>query len=291
VSPDESRSSYRDAARQTLTSGISKARWIECDPLTGEPTRPWPAAEALASLDASGVNAIVAIAYDKPPPNQTLATPHCFACLDGRFRWAKKQAQNGLASELIGSRLAAAVGSGPNAAVIDVLPQSVLGHPEANHLVGLCVGIEDAPGTVNSKDLSALAPNFSAAEKVERHSRALADVFYSWLGIGDSQVLVHVSTGRILTVDYGDAFSDIGNLSDPARVVTHIPGAETVGVGRSELSDAIEVIESVSEDALLGAVACIPNEPSWNGEASRRLQIARWLAFRRTRLREVILNV
>jgi hypothetical protein len=244
----------------------------------------------LRRLDAKGYSTLRAVTPDRPSPGNSLARPHSFVCSNGRAYWLKIDSQQGLASELIAGRLASKLDVGPSAAVVQVDPQALPKDGSANHLQGTVVGTQDIPNTVNNKDLQPFMQNGSFDPKmIDQASRAAVVVFQTWIGShGDGQVLVDLTTGRVSTIDHGDCFGALA-AGDPTVQVTDIPGVG-VDVGRkgSLTEPAIQRIEALSDHELLEAVARVPNDPPWKADESRRLEIARWLATRRDKLRSVI---
>jgi len=121
----------------------------------------------------------------------THAQPNTFVCADGKTYWVKGRAQQGLVAELIAGRLAAKVGAGPLARVIRVPHEALPTGGQAAHLEGVIVGLEDVPNTVNGRELAGiLGPGVLPAAGIDPVSRALVFVFQTWIGVGDTQVLV-----------------------------------------------------------------------------------------------------
>ena len=252
------------------------------------------------SLDASGVSAldrpgyvvleaITAAGKVAHDPN-TFAKPMSFICIDGKTYWLKGTAQQGLVAELVAGRLAAKVGAGPGARIIRVSPE-VQGTSGAQaDIVHLVVGSEDVLGAVNARDLS---PFMQSGQfdpgRIDPVSRARAVVFQTWIGAGDSQVLISLTDGTVSSIDHGACFSDVSDLGDPSMIVTDIPGvAPDVGRDRQHCEPALRSIERLGDRDLLDAVSRVPAGDPWRSPVDRRTDIARWLLHRRGRLRTVI---
>jgi hypothetical protein len=245
-------------------------------------------ADQLKALDAAGYNVVEAVAHVKGPPQGSHANPHAFACLDGKTYWVKAQAQQGLCVELVAGRLAAKVGAGPMAKIIHVPNEALPSDGSANHLAGLLVGVQDEEGLVNIKDLGLMGVSNLQAESVRPRDRANVVVFQSWMSVSDQQMLLDLRSGRLVSIDHGECFSDT-NAVDPTLIVTDIPGVPAAhGKTKEHVAPALEQVESVSDADLLSVVAQMPSGSPWNADASRRLAIAKCLAGRRDRLRGAI---
>ncbi len=152
-------------------------------------------------------------------------------------------------------------------------------------------GSEDQPGTVNARELQPFVQSGQfQASLIDAQSRAQIVAFQTWIGVGDSQVLVSLTDGRIYSIDHGECF---GNLPDPAGtltvVVTDIPGVNP-DVGRESVYvlPALDRIEAVTHETLLSAVAQVPSGDAWKSPTDRRLAIGRWLAERQAAMRGVM---
>jgi hypothetical protein len=147
---------------------------------------------------------------------------------------------------------------------------------------------------INARDIDLfLAGAQFPPSKVDAASRARVIVFQSWLGVSDEQVLIDLDNGRILSFDHGDSFGSIGvrgeQIPDPIPIVTAIGGVpDSVGRSPDVTLAAVSSVESFTDQQLLLAVSCIPDDTLWNGGTARRLRIAEWLAYRRERIREVM---
>jgi len=113
--------------------------------------------------------------------------------------------------------------------------------------------------------------------------------FQTWTGAGDSQVLVSLTNGAVLSLDHGDCFGATGTLSDPVVIVTPIPGVPgDLGRDPRYVEPVVKRIEAITDTNLLEAVARVPASEPWRSPVERRGEIASWLAHRRGRLREVM---
>ncbi len=211
--------------------------------------------------------------------------------VDGHNYWVKVRAQQGLVAELICGRLGHLLGVAPNAAIIRIIKEVVVSHQTAGDLVGILAGTVDVVGTINPKDMGRIAPELKLDEKnVDALSRANVVIFQTWIGAGDPQVLIDPGTGKVLSIDHGGALADTTNQGAPTLVVAPIPGLpDTYGSKAGARFELVERIESLSEEEILEAVSRVPTgEEVWRGSRTTRLTIGRWLASRRSKVREVI---
>jgi hypothetical protein len=216
-----------------------------------------------------------------------MSSSNNFICVDGRTYWVKAAAQQGLVAELIAGRLAQRVGAGPVAKIIRV-PLEAAG--AAAHLVGVVVGIQDEPDTANVRELQPfLAGGQFDPASIDSRSRALVVAFQTWLGVGDTQVLINLKDGRVRSIDHGECFSNTAAPGDPSLTLVAIPGvADTTGKERYAVEAAIAAIESVSDRDIMESVAQVPTGEPWRGPVARRVEIASWLSARRDRVRTVM---
>jgi hypothetical protein len=243
----------------------------------------------LDAHDQPGYQVVDALSHHGPPPSNpapTHASPHRFVCMDGGTYYAKATAQQGLAAELIASRLAARCGAGPPARVIRVHDESVPADGSADRFKGIIVGIEDRPDMVNLRDLALLGVTALDPVVIRPQDRATVVVFQSWIGVGDQQLMVNLRTGTVSSLDHGECFAS--PMADPQLSVLSMPGIpDTHGNGAHALA-AIDVVESITDDEIMRAVANMPVGAVWRSGADRRFEIAQGLAHRRDHLRGVI---
>lgn len=248
----------------------------------------------LAELDQAGVEIIDAIAYDRSPPRDTssLARPHAFICEDGKTYWLKRRAQNGLGAELIACRLGHKLGASPNAIPVRLFDGLSPDGVDVSHLVGIAVGIEDVKDAENVKHITNLLKDVGLdPSTIDAASRARVVAFQSLIGVGDTQVIIQFSTGKILSIDHGDVFRDqtLSSFSEPSVTLREIPGVPSdVGRDRSLLMAEVARIESLTDTDLLKVVSRVPDEEGWNANRERRFRIFEWLLHRKRRLREAI---
>lgn len=244
----------------------------------------------LRHLDAQGYRVVDAVTRSVAPKVASHATPHGFVCRDGKTYWVKAQAQRGLASELIAGRLAFRVGAGPIARVVRVPPEALPTDGSAPHLLGVNVGMLDAPNTENARNLGSMlqAKKFDPAI-IDGASRALVVAFQAWVCAGDAQVLVNFKTGHVLSIDHGDCFGALGSGATPGPAAVNIPGVDPdVGREAQYAERAAAAIQAVSDTDLIEAVAQIPDGQPWSKDESERFAIAEHLAQRRDRMTEVM---
>ena len=168
--------------------------------------------------------------------------------------WLKGSVQQGLVCELIIGRLAHMVGAGPLAQIIRVTPGCLPADGSATHVEGVVVGSRKLPDVCNARDLAALLGEKNLPERsIEPASRARVVTFQSWLGIHDGQVLVDVSSGKVFSIDHGDAFHDLTNLGPPDVVITSIDQRTDQRIEAWDvIEDAVSRIERISDSQLLG---------------------------------------
>lgn len=218
----------------------------------------------LSALDSRGYTVLEALTPGPRSSPSTYSKPSTFICVDGKTYWVKASVQQGLVAELISGGLAAQVRAGPAARIIRVTPQvaQMAGAPE---LAGIVVGTEDVPDAVNARDLEPFIQDgrFDPG-LLDSGSRMLVVAFQTWLGVQDSQVLIKLTTGAVLTIDHGDTFGNTGALTEPQVVCTHIPGVDdTVGREHQQVRRAVARIEAISDRSLLEAVARVPAGEAW----------------------------
>jgi hypothetical protein len=242
--------------------------------------------QRLDDLERRGYTVLEAVAADTRTSADTFSRPTTFICIDGRTYWVKGTVQQGLVAELVAGRLAARVGAGPAARIVrvtaEILPPA--GQPDQ---VGVVVGIEDIPDTVNARDLGATGAVLPGAG-IDAPSRALVTAFQTWLGVGDTQVLVRVDDGHVFSIDHGEAFGLLAP-TDPTPVVVPIPGVDDrIGRRPGDVLPAVARIAGVTDRELMDAVAGTPAGGAWRSDLTRRREIVEYLAYRRDRLQEVM---
>lgn len=143
---------------------------------------------------------------------------------------------------------------------------------------------------VNARDLGPFITNGQFQPGViSAMDRARVIAFQTWLGLGDSQVLISVTSGRVLSIDHGECFGAVDALTDPFMVITDIPGVPImVGKDLGNVRAAVDRIEAFTDQDIVSAVACVPTGPPWESTIDRRAAIGRWLSHRRGRLRGVM---
>lgn len=246
--------------------------------------------DKLHALDARGYVVLEALTHVKEPPGATHARPHAFLCIDGKTYWVKATAQQGLVAELMMGRLGDLVDAAPIARVIRVTPEALPAGGRAEHLTGVVVGLEDKPGSVNVRELQPYLQNAEfAMEQLDHRSLARVTAFQTWTGVGDTQVLIELKTGRVWSIDHGEALGQTGTNQPPSLIPPPIPGVTLdAGSHGDALLEGVDRIEQISDAQLLDAVAGVPVGDPWRSPVERRFQTAKWLADRRDALRGVI---
>lgn len=247
------------------------------------------AQERLTDLDQRGYLVLEALRHAGGRSANTHSRPNQFLAIDGKTYWVKGNVQQGLVSELIAGRLARRSRAGPTAAIVHVSDE-VAGTDIPSNQRGLVVGSLDVPGTVNARDLEALAPDLQLNRGgIDGASRARVIVFQTWIGVSDAQVLVRLNDGTVMSIDHGDAFGDIESRATPTPIVTPIPGtADDVGHRAGDVMVAVSEIQAIDDAALIADVSQVPAGAAWASPAPRRLAIAEYLAYRRDELEEVM---
>lgn len=251
----------------------------------------------LAELDERQPAPIVAEQFVKLSASFCCTRPAAFRCSDGQTWWVKtKDAVPGaLTYELIAGRLGALTGFAPPAAVVAVPATALpawtppdLWNTRLEQFVGAGVGSRNLPDTVNfdgpqNPDVLQLFRSI----RIDNRSWLEATVFQSWLGIGDHQLLVHVESGQVCSIDH-ERFLDKGTDQAPVPVVKSLCYGTTPAKELAAVAAAVSRIEAITDDQLLEAVAARPGSFPTLLEAPERLETARRLAARRDRLRPVM---
>jgi hypothetical protein len=248
-------------------------------------------ADALRALDSAGVRVVEALKHEKNAPRQSHATPPLFVCEGGLSCWLKRQAQQGLVAELVAGRLGALTGASANAVVVRVQEPALPIGPDGSRLLtshlGLNVGSEDLPETENFRYLQERGVQWLDPAALDVGSRARVLLFQSWLGVSDTQILVRLTTGELFSLDHGEWGADPTSRTQPTIVET--PGVPVdFARERSTIEPELRRVEAISDEHLLRAVGCVPDELGWNAAFDRRFAIAGWLAWRRDQLRGVV---
>jgi hypothetical protein len=243
----------------------------------------------LSVMDSRGYEVLDALSHGGLK-SQTYSQSNTFLCVDGKTYWVKASAQQGLVAELIAGRLASRTGAGPIARVIRVPAEALPADGSANHLLGLVVGSEDERNTVNARDLQPMLGGGQFDPKlVDAAARALVVAFQTWLGVDDTQVLINLRTGQVRSIDHGACFANTTSATPRALNALAIPGVpDDLGRDPAAIEEATLRIESVTDQQLVDAVTRIPVGEPWRAPTERRLEIANWLAFRRSKIREVM---
>lgn len=255
--------------------------------------------DALDAADAAGLEEpLVAFAYDRAPPEVELnpglrsyAAPHAFVCSGGDTYWLKGRAQNGLGVELICGRLAHRVDAGSIAHTVHLPTEALPSNSVADHLAGLVVGFLAEPNMHNTKYLAffvAQGVQFPIGS-VDPFDYVLAMAFRAWIGCGDPQALLSVTSGRLRSVDYGDALGPAAMSAPMALQPIPIPGlVPNIGKTKHVIDQVVARFNSVTDEALVVAVSRVPTGSAWGLTRDERYQIAQALARRRNAMKEVL---
>ena len=243
----------------------------------------------LSAMNSRGYEVLDALSHGGLK-SATYSQSNTFLCVDGKTYWVKASAQQGLVAELIAGRLASRTGAGPTARIIRVPAEALPADGSAAHLLGMVVGSEDERNTVNARDLQPMlgAGQFDP-KLVDWTARALIVAFQTWLGVEDTQVLINLKTGQVRSIDHGACFANIQSATPPSLNALAIPGVpDELGRDPAAVEAAIHRIEAVTDQQLVEAVTRIPAGEPWRAPTERRLAIGNWLAFRRSKIREVM---
>ena len=255
--------------------------------------------EALDAAEATGPEEpLVAFAYDRAPPEVELnpnlrsyAEPHAFVCSGGDTYWLKGRAQNGLSVELIAGRLAHRVDAGPITRIVYLPTEALPSNGVADHLAGLVVGFLAEPNMHNTKHLAFFITQgiLFPVGSIDPLDYVLAMALRAWIGCGDPQALLSATSGRLRSVDYGDAFNPAVMAAPMALQSIPIPGVATdLGKTTHVVDQVIARFLSVTDEALLLAVSQVPAGPAWGLTLDERYLIAQALAKRRDAMKEVL---
>jgi hypothetical protein len=227
-------------------------------------------ADRLVELDAKGYEALLAIAYGRGPKHGSFAYPHAFVCSDGRTYWVKRfqytsfnaghsppepGAQRGLVAELVAGRLGHALGAAALARVVEVPAAVLRADGTTGHLQGVGVGLEDQAGMENLRYLADQVPGGTLdPATLNEESVALVIAFQSWLGADDTQIMVDLRSGRMLSIDHGAYTAFDSRLRDQGILDDVIVGLEqrlgnggASKAGLEELSQTFEHALAITE--------------------------------------------
>jgi len=244
----------------------------------------------LAALDRAGFQAINALTLADGPTG-THSHPCKFVCMDVNTYWTKGEpVQQGLVVELIAARLADQLGVGPRGVIVNVSDEAIPAAGNPGCSTGLIFGSLDQNDMIPARDITKFIPSgILPPGSPDKGSWALVIAFQTWLGVGDSQVLLSVTTGRVASFDHGDCFGSAGTLASPTIVFTQFAGVtEAAAKTPPEIRAAVSKIEGVTDIQLVQACARMPTGPMWRSESTRRLTIANWLQHRRPLLRGIM---
>lgn len=248
--------------------------------------------EDLEKHDAGGYTVIDVVTAADLPPRATHANPREVVVVGGRKFWIKATAQRGLSAELIAGRLGQATGAGPGAAIVRVRPNALPDDEKYSHLPQgtLVFGSASIDRGMNLRDLGLfLEDSKLPADAVTASSRALTVAFQTWLGVGDTQLMVQLHSGRLYSIDHGECFGTLDASADFSPVVLDIPGAPPdLGKEPNAVSRAIDQIEAITDERIGAAVSAMPDDDQWNASLERRLAIATCLMARRDKIRGVM---
>jgi hypothetical protein len=239
----------------------------------------------LSELDRRGVKRLTALAFvPQAARPMTFAKPRQYVCDDGGAYWLKRDGQRGLLLEVIAGRIGARLGVAAKAAVVGVSSAAAQQDPCCTHLEGTCVGSLDLPGVDNvSRDLAHTFVNGvlppSVVSRIDSHQRALVVVFQTWLHLADTQAFLEMASGRLYSADHGDWGPDVA--APTTRTVIFTDGLPRDRPPTSAIDAAVARVQAFSDEVLLEDVSRIPDDPGWQADAGRRLQVAEWLASRR----------
>lgn len=246
--------------------------------------------QTLRLLDARGVTSLDAISLAwTSPSTRSFAAPRPFIIEGGEVFWIKAQAQEGLGQELIGGRLAAAVGVGPPVAIVQVSALAVPPNGSLDRFVGTMLGVRNLVAVENGRSLGpAVRSGTFTSANLDMASWAAVTAFQTWINAEDSQVFVGLGDGVIYSADHGNCFKAL-LPGRPQRIVTpHIDGLTSIRCDWSLLEGPAERIATLPESTLLEAVAGIPETDSWRTSFARRIATVEWLVKRQAGLPDVL---
>jgi hypothetical protein len=194
--------------------------------------------------------------------------------------------------EFVVGQLAAMVGAGPKAEVVTVSASALPVDGSLARFQGVGVGSIDIPEAMNFSELRELVGHDAFnGSFVNAASRARVVVFQTWVNATDEQVVVRLDDGMVFSIDHGDCFRTLEPGAPTRIVVAEIPGISgDVGREWKHMMPAVEAIQALSDEDILGVVAGLRDEANWQAPFERRLAVARWLIKRRDRLGEELVK-
>jgi hypothetical protein len=240
-------------------------------------------------LDARGIACVTAISVGSHAA-PTSTAPRTFLATDGAEYWVKRKAPSGLLAELAGGRLAEKLGVGPHVTPVDVPWEALPRNGSLGEFRGTWFGSQHLVDGLPDRDIMTLLgiPGLDS-RLVDERSRALVIAFQTWINDEDSQVLIDLSTSRVLSIDHGRSFLELPKGPPSRIVVTPIAGVpDAYGLGAGAMGWALDQLEALNEQDILESVAGCPDGDQWRSLLDRRVRIAEWLIQRQMALREVM---
>jgi hypothetical protein len=242
----------------------------------------------LRRLDSAGPDVVEAAGYLGSAGYRTYAGPQRFVGRDGRVYRVKSRAQEGNGAELIANRLASFLGIAPATTILSIGPTALPKDHTLDALAGLRVAAEEIESALNNEELLAFGVQLLPGH-VDWPSWALLVCFQTWLHVKDQQAIIRMTDGKCFSVDHGNCFGDLRNGA-PSLVVPPLAGVAGVPVPLDIVDQALSIIESVTEPAILTMSANVPDEPGWRMPIERRLAVAEFLIKRQQRVREAVVT-
>lgn len=243
--------------------------------------------EMLRDADYEADDLLIALEEVKRPQEESSNKPVAFRCDDGKTYWLKSSdsmTPHARLSELIAGRLGGLSGLAPRAKVVFAPHESLPEDGSLSYLASYDVGIEDVPGTVNMRDLSAFRTGSFPIDRLDPGSWSQAVVFQTWLGVRDSQVLVDPRGGKIISCDHEHTICQ--NPDYPLIVIAPpVPGMELrKREAEVQIRAAVYTVQRVPFRDLVEAVAVRSDLVDWGSTVRLRLRIAHALDRRRNEL-------
>jgi hypothetical protein len=243
----------------------------------------------LAELDQDPLRPIYALTpvpFERP---HTFSAPVPFVCSDGRVWWLKEKLRAGLSVELVAGRLAQILDAGQPAEIVFAPRRDIAPADSHSRILGMVVGVLDLPHSMPTGQLvDVIGDGRFDVRRLDGRSRARVVALQTILSVTDPQVFVSLNTGRLYSYDHDECLNSL--IRGPMQLVlAPIPGVNAgFGSDRRSLDEAIGMVEAITEEQVLNAVACIPDDLRWQAPFARRIAMAEMVIRRQKGIGEVM---
>ena len=113
------------------------------------------------------------------------------------------------------------------------------------------MGTEDQPDTINARDIDGFIRQGGQYDPlaIDPMSRARTIAFQTWIGVGDTQVLVNATNGQVMSIDHGECFQSVAGLADPAPLISRSRACRTLSDGTPPTLDPRWNVSPLSQTA------------------------------------------